>query len=120
MDVTIFIKHFRVEIMAFPFVLFHRNIFFNLRCLFRQRFSAAYLLKLVLLPQRVSPGGTNLSLLAGVCAACMCPDEVVCSRDGCRHSVAQGTVDVPVRLFRQRMTKVKNMVGLAPAWIQAV
>jgi len=43
--------YFPVEIIAFPVVLFHRNRFFNVCCLFRQRFSAAYLLKLFLLPQ---------------------------------------------------------------------
>jgi len=70
--------------MAFPLLLFHRDRFFNFCCLFRQWFSAAYLLKLFLLPQRVHTsddddwllylsGMTNLSLslLAGVCAACM-------------------------------------------------
>jgi len=31
----------------------------------------------------------------------MSPDEVVDSRDGCRHSIAEGIVDVPIRLFRQ-------------------
>ena len=39
--------------MAFPFVLFHRDCFFNFYCLFRQRFLSTYLLKLFLLPQRV-------------------------------------------------------------------
>jgi len=49
---TIFIQHFRVEIISFPFVLFHRDRFFDVCCLFRERFSAAYLLK-IFLPQRV-------------------------------------------------------------------
>jgi len=31
----------------------------------------------------------------------MSPDQVVGSRDGCRHSIAEGTVDVPIRLFWQ-------------------
>ena len=31
----------------------------------------------------------------------MSPDEVVGSRDGCRHSIVEGTVNLPVRLFRQ-------------------
>jgi len=68
--------------------------FFNFYCLFRQRFSAAYLLKLFLLPQRVY---TTLfircdkpelicwylySLHAGIQ---MSPDEVVGNCDGCRH-----------------------------------
>jgi len=48
---TIFMEHCRVEITAFPFVLFHSHHFFNVCCLFRQQFSAAYLLKLFLLPQ---------------------------------------------------------------------
>ena len=74
---TIFVKHFRDQIMAFPFVLFHRDCFFNFCCLVRQRCSVAYLLKLFLFPQCVHTtlfqwsGRTNLSLLAGVCAACM-------------------------------------------------
>ena len=73
---TIFIKHCRVKIIACPFVLFHNNRFFNVCCLFRQRFFAAYLLKLFLLPQRAHitlfiNGVTTLSLLVGVCAACM-------------------------------------------------
>jgi hypothetical protein len=47
---TIFIKHCRVEIVASPFVLFHRDRFFNFCCLFRYWFSAAQVLKLFLLP----------------------------------------------------------------------
>jgi len=31
----------------------------------------------------------------------MSPDEVVGSSDGCCDSIANGTVDVPIRLFRQ-------------------
>ena len=71
---TIFIKHCRVEIIACPFVLFHNDRFLNVCCLFRLRFSAAYLLKLFLLPQRAY---TTLFMrcdkpeLTGVCAACM-------------------------------------------------
>ena len=109
---TIFIKHCRVEIIAFPFVLFHWDCFFNLRCLFRKQFSAAYMLRLSLLPQRVH---TTLFIrceppeLTSICW-CLCilhasiqmsPDEVVGSRDGCRHSIVESTVDVPIRLFRQ-------------------
>jgi len=48
---TIFRKHCQVEIKAFPFVLLHSNRFFNVWCLFSQQFSAAYLLKIFLLPQ---------------------------------------------------------------------
>ena len=97
---TIFIKHFRLKIMAFPFVLFHRNPFLNFCCLFYQRFSAAYLLKHFLLPQRVHtplfircdrPELTRwclCSLLAGIQ---MSPDEVVGSRDVCRYFIAEST-----------------------------
>ena len=102
---TILIKHCWVEIIAFPFVLFHSDRFFNVCCLFRQQFSAAYLLKLFLLPQRAhstlfircnKPELTRWCLcsFAGIQ---MSPDEVVDSRDGCRHSIAEGTVDVPIR-----------------------
>jgi len=31
----------------------------------------------------------------------MSADEVVGSRDGCHHSIVEGTVDVPMHLFRQ-------------------
>ena len=79
---TSLIQHFRVEIMAFPFVLFHRDRSCNFCCLFpgRQRFSVQTLLKFF---TNSSPPATmcthyslykdmtNLSLLAGVCAACM-------------------------------------------------
>jgi len=72
---TIFIKHCRVEMIAFPFVLFHRDRFFDFCCLSRQQFSAAYLFNSspchnVFILLSIS-GVTNLSLLAGVCAACM-------------------------------------------------
>ena len=49
---AIFITHCCVESMAFPSMVFHSNRFFNDCCLFRQQLSAAYLLKLFLLPQR--------------------------------------------------------------------
>ena len=87
---TIFIKHCRVEIMALPFVLFHRDHFFNFYCLFRKRFSSAYLLKRFLLPQRVyialfircdkteSTRWCLCSLYAGIKIS---PDEVVGSCD---------------------------------------
>jgi len=72
---TIFIKRCRVEIMALFFVLFHWDDFLNFCCLFRQRFSAAYLLKKVRLPHVfILPslaGVTNLCSLVGVCAAYM-------------------------------------------------
>ena len=71
----IFIKHCWVEIIAFPFVLFHRDRFFNFCCLFLQRFSAAYLLKVSSCRNMFKllslSGVTNLSILAGVCVACM-------------------------------------------------
>ena len=81
---------------------------FNFYCLFRQQFSAAYLLQLFLLPQRVH---TTLLIRCDkpeLTRWCLCSlhagiqmYEVVGSRDGCRHSIAEGTVDVPIRLFRQ-------------------
>jgi len=40
-------------------------------------------------------------LLVLVQLACWHTDQVVCSRDGCRHSVAEGTDDVPIRLLQQ-------------------
>jgi len=48
-----FVKHCRIEIMAFPVLLFHRDCFFNFYCLLHKRFSSAYLLKRFLLPQRL-------------------------------------------------------------------
>jgi len=107
---TVFVKHCRVEIMACPFVLFHRNYFFNLHCLFRQWFSSAYLLKLFLLPQCVhatifircdKPELTRWCLCGLHAGIQMSPDEMVGSRDGCLHSIAEGTVHVPIRLFWQ-------------------
>ena len=72
---TIFIKHCRVEIIACPFVPFHNDCFFNICCLFCQRFSAAYLLKLFLLPQRAHTilflRCDKPELTRCVCAACM-------------------------------------------------
>jgi len=107
---TVFIKHCQVKIIVFPFVLFHNNRFFNVCCLFRQRFSAAYLLKLFLLPQRADttlfircdkPELTRWCLCSLYAGIQMSPDEVVGSRDGCCHSIAESTVDVPIRLFWQ-------------------
>jgi len=107
---TIFIKHCRVEIIACPFVLFHNDRFFNVRCLFSQLISAAYLLKLLVLPHRAyttlfirrdKPELTrwcSCSLYANIQ---MSPDELVGSRDSCCHSIAKSTVDVPIRLFSQ-------------------
>jgi len=34
----------------------------------------------------------------------MSPDEVVGSRDNCRYSIAEGTVDVPIHLFWQNFS----------------
>jgi len=31
----------------------------------------------------------------------MSRDEVLGSRDGCRHAITEGTVDMPIRLFQQ-------------------
>jgi len=103
------VKHCRVEIIAFHFVIFHRDCFFNFSCL-RQQFSAAYLLKLFLLPQRVyttlfirryNPELTRWCLCSLHAGIQMSPDEVEGSRDNCRHSIAESTVDVPIRLFQQ-------------------
>ena len=107
---TIFIRNCRVEIIAFPFVLFHSDRFFNVCCLLRQRFSAAYPPKLFLLPQCAhitlfircdKPELTHWCLCSLHAGIQMSPDEVVGSRDSCRNSIAEGTVDVPIRLFRQ-------------------
>ena len=107
---TIFIKHCRVEIIACPFVLFHNDRFFNVCCLFRERFSAAYLFKLFLLPQRAhttlfircdKPELTRWCLCNLYSGIQMSPNEVVGSRDGCRHSIAEGTVDVPIHVLLQ-------------------
>ena len=107
---TIFIKHCRVKIIACPFVLFHNDRFFNVCCLFRQRFSAAYLLKLFRLPQRAhttlffrcdKPELTRWCLCSLCAGIQMSPDKVVGSRDGCCHSIAKSTVDVPILLFWQ-------------------
>ena len=96
---TTFIKHCRVEIIACSFVLFHRDRFFNDCCLFSQQFSAAYLLKLFLLPQRAhttlfircdKPELTRCCLCSLHAGIQMSPDEVVGSRDGCRHSILAG------------------------------
>jgi len=107
---TIYIKHCRVEIIAFPFVLFHSNLFFNVCCLFRQQLSAAYLLKLFLLPRRAhttlfircdKPELTRWCLCSLHTGIQMSPDIMVGSRDGCHHSIAESTVDVPISLFWQ-------------------
>ena len=99
-----------VEIIAFPFVLFHSDGVFNVCCLFRQQFSAACLLKLFLLPQRActtlfircdKPELTCWCLCSLHAGIQMSPDEVVGNRNGRRYSIAESTVDVPIRLFRQ-------------------
>ena len=201
------------EIIAFPLVLFHRNLFFNVCCLSRQQFSAAYLLILFLLPQRVhttlfircdkhctqlkknlstkidiheskekiqahrasgkatrllhlkklskktiftnlkkrfehielpaklldyflrsnksninqsqtlspaqrahtardKPQLTRWCLCSWHAGIQMSPDEVVGSRDGCRHSIAESTVDVPIRLFWQIFSASFVMKGM--------
>jgi len=105
---NIFIEHCRVEIMAIPFVLFHRDRLFNFCCLFHQRFSTACLFKCFLLPQH-----TTLFIRCDnpeLIRWCWCSlhaniqmsrDEVLGSRDGCRHAITEGTVDMPIRLFQQ-------------------
>ena len=73
---TIFIKHCRVKIIACPFVLFHNDRFFNVCCLFTVSDSLLHIClnssscHNVLILLSLS-GVTNLSLLVGVCAACM-------------------------------------------------
>ena len=91
-------------------MLFHRNRFFNFYCLFCQRFSSAYLLKAFLLPQHVhttlfircgKPDLTRWCLCSLHAGIQMSPDEVVDSRDSCRHSIVEGTVVVPIRICRR-------------------
>ena len=90
-----------------PFRAFLQRSYFNVCCLFRKQFSAAYMLKLFLLPQRVhttllircdKPELTRWCLCSLQAGIQMSPDEVVGSRDGCRNSIAESTVDVPIRL----------------------
>ena len=85
---TIFIKGCHVQIIAFPFMLFHRDRFFNFLCLFRHQFSAAYRLEFFLLPQRVhttlyikcdKPELTRLWLYSLHAGVQMSPHEVVCN-----------------------------------------
>ena len=125
---TIFIKHRRVEIIALPFVLFHSNRFFNVYCLFRQQFSAAYLLKIFLLPQRAhttrcirgdKPELTHWCLCSLYAGIQMSPDEVVGSREGCRNSIAESTVDVPMRLFWQFFSARTALFSCPFAWSTA-
>ena len=70
-------KHCRVEIIAFPFVPFHNDRFFNVCCLFHQRFKALLYIGLnsssyhnVLILLSLS-GVTNLRLLVGVGVVCI-------------------------------------------------
>jgi len=42
----------------------------------------------------------------------MSPDEVVGSCDGCRHSIAESTVDVPIHLFWQIFSASFLMKGI--------
>jgi len=107
---------------ALPFVLVKRHRFFNFYCLFRQQFSSAYLLKLCLLAQRVhttlfircdKPELTCWFLCSLHAGMQMSPDELVGSRDCCRHSIAEGTVDVPIRLFQQSISS-RNALFLCP------
>jgi len=41
----------------------------------------------------------------------MSPDELVGSRDGCRHSIAEGTADVPIRFFQQIFSARTRLSG---------
>jgi len=125
---TIFIKHCRVEIIAFPFVLFHSNRFFNVCCLFRQQFSAAYLLKLFLLLQHAhttlvmrcdKPELTCWCLCSLHTGMQMSSNEMVGSRDGCRHFIAESTVDAPIRLFWQIFSARTASFSCPLAWSTA-
>ena len=69
---------------------------------------AAYLLKLFRLPQHAhntlfircdKPELTRWCLCSLYAAIQISPDEVVGSRDSCRHSIVESNVDVPIRLF---------------------
>ena len=88
----------------------HSNRFFNVCCLFSQQFSAAYLIKLFLLPQSAhttlfircdKPELTHWYLCSLHAGMQMSPDQVVGICDGCCHSIVKSTVDVPIRLFWQ-------------------
>jgi len=94
---TIFMKCCRVEIIAFSFLLFYRDRFFNFCCLVSSVISCCISV------QTLSPATTCsyysfyqvrqtwayswllCSLHAGIR---MSQDAMVCSCDGCRHSVA--------------------------------
>jgi len=106
---TISVKHCQFEIMVFPrpFVRFHRDRCFNFYCLF--------LLCTGMSAQTLSPATTcwysslyqvwqtwaySLCLCSLHAGIQMSPDEVV-GCDACRHSIAEGTVGVPIRLFQQ-------------------
>jgi len=93
-------------------VLFHRDCFLYFCCLFRKtwKFSTAYLLKLFLLSQHAittlfvkfdKPELTRWCLCSLHAGIQMSSDEMVCCRDSCCHSVAEGTADVPIRLLWQ-------------------
>ena len=82
-------------------MLFHNDCFFNFCCLLRQRFSAAYLFKLFLLPQHVHTTLFISCVKPELTRWCLCslhagiqtsPNEVVGSRDGCRHSIAESII----------------------------
>jgi len=72
---TIFVRYWRVEIIAFPLVLFNRKCFListafsvsDSRLHIYSNFSSCHNVFILLSLSDV----TNLSLLAGVCAACM-------------------------------------------------
>jgi len=86
---------------------FTEMVFSIFYCLFRQHLSSAYLLKhwerlhCVLFIRYDKPELTRWCLCSLHAGIQMSPDEVVGSRDSCRHSITEGTVDVPIRLFRQ-------------------
>jgi len=81
------------------------EIIFSISAAFSVSDSLLHVHKLFLLPQRVhitfiiagcdKPEVTRRFLCSlHICTILMSPDEVVRGRDGCRHSVAEGTVHV--------------------------
>ena len=92
-----------------PFRALSQKSFFQFLLLFPSAIFVC-ILKLFLLPQCVhstpfircdKPELTRWCLCSLHSGIQMSPDEVVGSRDRCRHPIAEGTVDLPIRLFQQ-------------------
>ena len=92
-----FIIHCWVKVILLLFIFFH----WYRPCPFHH----ACLLNLLRLRKLVLVRCGKLNTLVGLWAACMLAyrhlNEVECNYDDCRHSVAEGTVDVPMRLLEQ-------------------